>query len=335
MTRLVDRADVDAAAALLAGVAVRTPVEALPGAPAGDDGTALRLKREDRQPVGAFKLRGAYHAAVRVGALAPDRLAAGLVTHSSGNHGRAVAWTARRLGVAATVVAPDDAVEAKVEAMGALGARLVRVPADDREAAADAVVAETGGALIPPYDHRDVIAGQGTVGAEIAAQAPDVEQVLVPVGGGGLVSGIAAALVARGVRVVGVEPARAGDAAESLRTGTRVRWPRERVASTAADGLRAASLGALTWDHVRALVADVVTVEEDAIAGSARVLHAAGITAEASGAVATAGWLAHPALRDRRTVAVVSGGNVDPVWFAGAVGATSGTSRGPVPARGR
>lgn len=304
MTGLVTRADVDAAAAVLDGVAVRTPVvELAPG---------FAVKREDRQPVGAFKLRGAHHAASRLPA---EQRRAGLVTHSSGNHGRALAWVARRLGVPATVVVPDDAVPAKVDAMAALGARLVRVPADDRERAADAEVAATGGALIPPYDHPHVIAGQGTIGVEILVDRPSTRRVLVPIGGGGLISGIAAALAGTGVRVVGVEPELAGDAAESVRSGERRRWPRERVARTAADGLRSASLGELTWPHVRDLVAEVVTVSETDIADAARVLHAAGVPAEASGAVATAAWTsgAIPDVPD--TVAVVTGGNADPGWL--------------------
>ncbi|GAA4928144.1 threonine dehydratase [Actinomycetospora succinea] len=304
---LLGPSDVAAAAAVLDGVAVRTPLTDLaPG---------FAVKREDLQPIGAFKLRGAFHAASR---LTPEQQAAGLVTHSSGNHGRALAWVARHLGVPCTVVAPDDAVAAKVAAMADLGARLVRVPADERESAAAAVVAETGGTLIPPYDHPHVIAGQGTVGAEILADRPDVEQVVVPIGGGGLISGIAAALRDSGVRVLGAEPALAGDAAASKRAGERVRFPREQVAATAADGLRATVLGELTWPHVRDLVADVVTVDEDAIADATRRLHAAGVPCEASGAVATAGWLALPtAERARRTVAVVSGGNVDEDWLAG------------------
>ena len=304
---LVTRAAVDAAAAVLDGIALRTAVEPLAAVP------GLLLKREDTQPIGAFKLRGAFHAAAR---LAPEVRAAGLVTHSSGNHGRALAWAAARLGVPATVVVPDDAVAAKVEAMAALGARLVRVPADEREAAAEAVVSETGGALVPPYDHPDVIAGQGTVGAEIAEQVAGVDRVLVPVGGGGLISGIAVALAGTGISVVGVEPELAGDAAESKHTGQLVRWERARVARTAADGLRAARLGELTWPHVDRLVDDVVTVSEAAIGAAARVLHGAGVPAEASGCVATAGALEHPGLVGPRTVAVVSGRNVDPGWVA-------------------
>lgn len=305
---LVTRGDVDAAAALLVGVAARTPVvDLLPG---------LAVKREDLQPVGAFKLRGAHHAAVR---LEPARRAAGLVTHSSGNHGRALAWVARRLGVPVTVVVPDDAVAAKVRAMADLGARLVRVPAEERESAAETVAAETGGALVPPYDHADVIAGQGTVGREILADRPDVVRVLVPVGGGGLISGIAAALAGSGVRVVGVEPERAGDAAASKRAGRRLRWAREQVATTVADGLRATALGELTWAHVRDLVDDVVTVSEDAIDDAGRALHAAGVPVEASGAVATAAWTSGVVERTAgpgTTVAVASGGNVDPEWLA-------------------
>ncbi|WP_433800643.1 threonine ammonia-lyase [Actinomycetospora sp. CA-084318] len=302
---LVTRSDVEAAAAILDGVAVRTALEPLDAVP------GLRLKREDTQPIGAFKLRGAFHAASR---LDPEVRARGLVTHSSGNHGRALAWTADRLGVPCTVVVPDDAVAAKVEAMAALGATLVPVPPSDRAVRADEIVAETGGALVPPFDHPHVIAGQGTVGLELLGE--DVDRVLVPVGGGGLISGIAAALAGSGVSVVGVEPELAGDAAASKKAGELTSWPAADVARTAADGLRAQRLGALPWQHVAALVDDVVTVGEDAIEDAARLLHAAGVPAEASGAVATAGALTHPDLVGGRTVAIVSGRNVDPAWVA-------------------
>ncbi|GLZ51128.1 threonine/serine dehydratase [Actinomycetospora sp. NBRC 106378] len=305
MTDLVTRADVEAAATILDGVAVRTALEPLAAVP------GLRLKREDTQPIGAFKLRGAFHAAAR---LDPEVRARGLVTHSSGNHGRALAWTAQRLGVPCTVVVPDDAVAPKVEAMAALGARLVSVAPADRAVCADEIVAETGGALVPPFDHPHVIAGQGTVGLELLGA--DVDRVLVPVGGGGLISGIAAALAGSGVSVVGVEPELAGDAAASKRAGELLSWPAADVARTAADGLRASRLGELPWRHVAALVDDVVTVGEDAIGAAARLLHGAGVPAEASGAVATAGALTDPTLVGDRTVAIVSGRNVDPVWVA-------------------
>lgn len=297
--------DVAAAAAVLAGVAERTPVDDL-----GGDLAGLAVKREDRQPIGAFKLRGAYHAASRLPA---ERRAAGLVTHSSGNHGRALAWVAQRLGVACTVVVPDDAVGAKVTAMADLGARLVRVRADERESAAAAVVAETGGTMVPPYDHPDVIAGQGTVGLEVVEDSPSVEVVLVPVSGGGLISGVATAVKALrpGARVVGVEPAVAADAAASLRAGELVRWPAAERERTSADGLRSEP-SELTFAHIRASVDDIVTVSEEEIAGAVRALaRRARLVVEPSGAVAVAAYLGRGDWPER-TVAVVSGGNVDP-----------------------
>ena len=261
-TGLVTRAEVDAAAAVLAGVAVRTAVEPLDAVP------GLLLKREDTQPIGAFKLRGAFHAASR---LSPEVRAAGLVTHSSGNHGRALAWAAARFGVPATVVVPDDAVVAKVEAMAALGARLVRVPADEREQATDAVVAETGGALVPPYDHPDVIAGQGTVGAEIAR--PGARRGPRPGPGR---RGRPDLRHRRGARrhrgVRGGRGARAGrrrGRVEAHRArwcaGTARRWPARRPTGCARPGW-ASSRGPTS----PALVDDVVTVSEAAIEQAAR-----------------------------------------------------------------
>ncbi len=303
--------DVAAAAVLLDGAVVRTPVlDASHWA-----GGPLGLKLENLQPTGAFKVRGATVAVARLDAVTRAR---GVVTHSSGNHAQALAWAARAVDVPATIVIPHGAAEGTVAATAALGARVVRCDGADRAAAADRVVAETGGALVPPYDHPDVIAGQGTVGLEIARDVPDVEVVLVPVSGGGLISGVAAALAAGGVRVVGVEPELAADAAASLRSGMLTEWPAEQVARTAADGLRVPRLGELPWEHVRRLVHDIVTVSEDEIADAARTLaRHARIVAEPSGAVTTAAWLHHRAeLPAGRTVAVVSGGNADPGWLA-------------------
>lgn len=304
---IVDPDSIVAAAALLAGDTVRTPVlDASHWA-----GGPLGLKLENLQPTGAFKLRGATVAVARLDAATRSR---GVVTHSSGNHAQALAWAARAAGVPATIVIPHGAAASKVAATSALGALVVRADAADRAAAADRVVAETGGALVPPYDHPDVIAGQGTVGLEIWQDCPDVEVVLVPISGGGLISGIAAAVAHRGVRVVGVEPELAADAAASLRTGVLTAWPPEQVARTAADGLRVTQLGALPWEHVRTLVHDIVTVTEEEIADAARRLALrARVVAEPSGAVSTAAWLHHRAeLPVGRTVAVVSGGNADP-----------------------
>ncbi|MDQ3154616.1 MAG: threonine/serine dehydratase [Actinomycetota bacterium] len=300
------------AARLLRGAAVRTPVlDAAHWA-----GGPLGLKLENLQPTGAFKIRGATVALAR---LSPDARARGVVTHSSGNHAQAVAWAARALGVPATIVIPHGAPSGKVDATAALGAQVVRVDAASRVETADRFVASTGGVLVAPFDHPDVIAGQGTVGLEIVSDVPDVAVVLVPVSGGGLISGIAVALASRGVRVVGVEPELAADAEESLRTGRLVAWPVSSTSRTAADGLRVPSLGELPWEHVRRFVDRIVTVSEAEIADAARLLALrARVVAEPSGAVTTAAWLHHrSSLPPGRTVAVVSGGNADPAWLAG------------------
>lgn len=310
MGELVGLPDVQAAALRLAGIARRTPLVELPAPPGRPP---LLLKAESLQPIGAFKIRGAYHAAARLSG------PAGLVTHSSGNHGQAVAWAARALGLPAVVVMPETAEPVKAAAVAALGATVVPVPVAERAARAAAEAAARGFALLPPYDDRDVIAGQGTVGLEIAAQAADVDLVLVPVGGGGLLSGVAAAIraLAPAATVVGVEPELAGDAAESLRAGRLVGWAPERTDRTGADGLRAAQLGELTWSHIRVLADDIVTVTEAQIAAAVRVIAAsARLVAEPSGAVAAAAYLAAaagdgPALPPaRRPVAVLSGGNI-------------------------
>lgn len=314
------------AARVLGAAVVRTPVlDAAHWA-----GGAMTLKLENLQPTGAFKIRGATVAVAR---LDPAARARGVVTHSSGNHAQALAWVARAAGVPATVVIPHGAPQRKVVATEALGARVLRVPAARRAEAADRIVGETGAALVPPYDHPDVIAGQATVGLEIVEQVPDVAVVLVPVSGGGLISGIAAALAPKGVRIVGVEPELAADAAASLRTGQLVSWPARQVARTCADALRVPRLGALPWEHVRTLVDRIVTVSESEIADAAVALAVhARVVAEPAGAVTTAAWLYHRAeLPPGRTVAVVSGGNADPGWLSdvliGGAGTPSVTGR--------
>ncbi len=201
-----------------------------------------------------------------------------------------------------------------MEATRALGADVVLVAAAERESAARAVVESRGAVLVPPYDHPDVIAGQGTVGLEIVADLPDVDTVLVPVSGGGLVAGVATAVkvLRPQARVVAVEPELAGDLAESMARGRRVRWSEEQTHRTIADGLRVPSVGALPWEHIRAYVDEAVTVTEDAIRTAMRRLALGSrLVAEPSGAVATAAYLSSVGTRDLgRTVAVVSGGNV-------------------------
>ncbi|XVS64912.1 threonine ammonia-lyase [Actinosynnema sp. CA-299493] len=301
---LVTISDIRAAADRIVGAAVRTPLLRF------DDG--LWLKPESLQPVGAFKIRGAYNAMAR---LTEDVRARGVVAYSSGNHAQAVAYAAKLFGVPAVIVVPDDTPRVKVEATLSHGAEVVQVPMAQREARAAELVAERGATLIPPFDHPDVIAGQGTIGLEVLADLPDVATVLVPVSGGGLISGVATAVKALspGTRVIGVEPELAGDAAESLRAGTLVRWPAGDRARTIADGLRAEP-SELTFEHMRAYVDDVVTVSEEQIGEAVGVLaRRARLVVEPSGAVTVAAHLARPA---ERTVAVLSGGNVDPEVFA-------------------
>ena len=294
------------AAELIAPYAVRTPLLASPW-------PGLWLKPENLQPIGAFKIRGAVTAISR---LDPDVRARGVIAHSSGNHAQAVAYTARAFGIDAHIVIPDNASPRKVQATRDLGATVELVPLEQRFTRPAELVEQTGKALIHPFDHPDVIAGQGTVGLEITQDAADVAVVLVPVSGGGLISGVAAAVTALlpHAKVIGVEPELAGDAAESLRTGRRTIWSPADTARTMADGLRAFGVGDLPWRHISTQVHDIITVSEDEIADATRrLILQARVVAEPSGAVATAAFLHH---RDRlpagRAVAVVSGGNIDP-----------------------
>jgi threonine dehydratase len=316
---LVSVDEIRAAAARLAGVAVRTPLVPFPGVD-----PPLLVKPESLQPTGAFKLRGAYAA---ISALPADVRARGVVAHSSGNHAQAVAYAAAALGVPATVVVPDNAPAVKLGPVRRLGARIVTtqpsLPA--RVAATEELVRQHGYALIPPFDDRAVIAGQGTIGLEIAADCPDVGLVVVPVGGGGLISGIAAAIRALcpGARVIGVEPELAADARDSLRSGQRVAWPAEDTQRTIADALRVEQIGALPLQHMLSQVDDIVTVTDDEIREAVRRIAAqAHLVAEPGGAVAVAACLlrGHELPPARTRVAVLSGGNIDPVLLAGILG---------------
>ena len=311
MTKAVDQQLVDLslirdAAELIKGFAVRTPLLASPW-------PGLWLKPENLQPIGAFKIRGAVTAISR---LDPAVRARGVLAHSSGNHAQAVAYAAKEFGVDAHIVIPDNAPVRKVQATRDLGATVELVPVEERFSRPLELAQQTGKALIPPFDHPDVISGQGTVGLEIAQDAPDVTTVLVPVSGGGLISGIAAAMTALlpNVKVVGVEPEFAGDAAESFRAGRRIPWTPAQTARTMADGLRTFSVGELPWQHISTQVHDIVTVTEQEIADATRrLLLEARLVAEPSGAVAAAAYLHHPELLPGgRTVAVLSGGNIDP-----------------------
>jgi threo-3-hydroxy-L-aspartate ammonia-lyase len=312
---LVSLAEIREAARLLAPVVVRTPLVPVPRL-----STGLLVKPESLQPTGSFKLRGAYTAISASGHQAQER---GVIAHSSGNHGHAVAYAAALLGVRAVVVVPSTAPKVKTDAIQYYGAELVTVAPTmaARIAATEELVAEHGYVLIPPFDDRAVIAGQGTIGLEITADCPQVDLVLVPVSGGGLISGVAAAVRACCPRaaVVGVEPELAADARDSFRRGERVAWPAVDVQRTIADALRVEQVGVLPFAHLRELVTDMVTVTEDEMRTAVRLLAGhARLIAEPGGAAAVAAWLFHSAeLPAARTpVAVLSGGNIDPALLA-------------------
>ena len=246
-----------------------------------------------------------------------------MVAHSSGNHAQAVAYAARSLGVRAVIVMPRGAARVKLDATVAFGAEIVLVGDDSSERVrrAEELAAEHGYVPVPPYDDETLIAGQGTVGLEILKDLPDVEAVLVPVSGGGLISGVAAALkLSRSdIRVIGVEPELAADARASLRSGKLVELPAEQVGRTIADGLRVRRLGDAPFEHVRAFVDDIVAVSEDEILEAMRRLALrVRLVAEPSGAVTFAAHLFHQAElpATRLNVAIVSGGNVEPHLLA-------------------
>lgn len=309
-TALVALEDVREAQRRIHGVAVRTPL--LRYSPSGSD---FFLKAENLQPIGSFKLRGAYN---KIATLTEAERKRGVIAHSSGNHAQGVAYAARALGVKATIVVPSDIPKVKLEATKALGAEVVLVgnASADRIARAEELARQHGWVPVPPYNDRMIIAGQGTIGLEILDDLVDVEVVLAPVSGGGLISGISSAIKLSNprVKVIGVEPELAADAQASLRKGERVTFPAEQVTKTIADGLRTSPVGAIPFMHIKEFVDDIVTVTEDEIRQAMRdILRTARIVAEPSGAVASAAFLYH---RDRlplgKTVAVVSGGNVAP-----------------------
>ena len=301
-----------AAARVLDGVAIRTPLLDVPDLCARV-GVPVGLKCELLQPIGAFKIRGAYNAVARL--VAGGGAASGVVAASSGNHGQALAFAARHFGLRAVVVMPESTPQVKVDGVRRYGGEVVLAGATrsgEQGARAEAIAREEGLALIPPFDHPDVIAGQGTIGLEILEQRPDVETILVPVSGGGLISGIsvAVAALAPAVEVVGVEP----EGAAKLTAALAADAPQTLAhTESMADGLLSRSVGSLTFDIMRGVVRRAVTVTEAEIAAAVRYLHHhTELRPEPSGAVAVAALLAGHLRPAGPTVAVVSGGNVDP-----------------------
>jgi threonine dehydratase len=307
LTPLVTLDDIRAAAERIRGISVRTPLVQSSG---------VGLKCENFQPMGAFKLRGALNMLAQ---LTPEALAAGVITYSSGNHGQAVALAAQRLGTQAVVVMPETAPRVKVDGVRRYGAEVIFAGTTSlhRKARAEAEVSARALTMVPPFDHPWIIAGAGTTGLEIVEQCRELSVVYVPVGGGGLISGVAAAVkgLRPDVRVIGVEPAGAAKMTASLAAGHPVTLEKS---SSISDGLLAVRPGDLTFAHVRALVDDIVIVDDRAIAAAIGWLfREAKIVAEPSGATSVAGATPPGKAFEPGTVAVVSGGNVSAADYVG------------------
>lgn len=304
--------DVRAAAERIRPVARRTPIL---HATDPVSGATFALKCESLQRTGSFKLRGAYNLLAQL----PDEARrAGVIGYSSGNHAQAVAFAAQQLGIPATIVMPETASRVKVEGTRRYGAEVIfaGTTSQDRQVRAEAEAAARGLTIVPPFDHLRIIAGAGTTGLEILEQQPDVTVVYVPMGGGGQIAGVGAAvkLSRPSVRVVGVEPAGAARMTASRAAGEPVTLPRT---ASIADGLLTLRPGDLTFPHVQAFVDDVVTVEEAEIAAAVRWLFQhAKLVAEASGAAALAAMQRAGGTAASGAVAIVSGGNVTPEQYA-------------------
>jgi threonine dehydratase len=311
---MVSLDEIRAAQSRLDGIAVRTRL--IDFNHAESNVRRLFLKPENQQPIGSFKLRGAYN---KIASLSVEDRERGVISYSSGNHAQGVAYAARALGVKAIIVMPDNAPAIKREATAALGADIVIVGpgSAERQVKAEELAAQHGYVIVPPYNDLQIIAGQGTMGLEILEDLPEVETVFAPVGGGGIISGVAAAikLSKHGIKVIGVEPDLAGDAQASLRAGKIVQFPAGEVSRTIADGLRTQSIGPINFEHIRRYVDDIVTVSEEEIRQAVRLLASNPATvAEPSGAVAVAGFLfrGDQLPKTKLNVAIISGGNIDP-----------------------
>ena len=311
---MVILSDIRSAQNRISGVSIHTPLFEFKLR--AQDPRRLFLKPENQQPIGAFKVRGAYN---KIASLSEADRKRGVITYSSGNHGQGVAYAARSLKVKAVIVMPGNAPSIKREATAALGAEIVLVGpgSAERQLKAEELAERYGYVIVPPYNDEQIIAGQGTIGLEILEDLPDVEIILVPVGGGGMISGVATAikLSKPSVKVIGVEPELAADAQASLRAGKIVQFPASEVTRTMADGLRTQSIGPINFEHIRRYVDDIVTVTEDEIREAVRLLASNPLTvAEPSGAVAVAGFLyrSDKLPKTKLNVAIISGGNIDP-----------------------
>ncbi|MEJ2206311.1 MAG: threonine/serine dehydratase [Gemmatimonadota bacterium] len=312
---LVGLTEIEAASHRLAGVAVRTPL--LPADAVSEAvGAEVRLKCENLQRAGAFKIRGAFNF---VSQLSDEQVGQGIITYSSGNHAQAVALTGKLRGIRAVVVMPTTAPPVKVQGTRRLGGEVVfeGTTSVERKVRAEAIAEEEGLVIVPPFDHRHIIAGQGTVGLEIARDWPDLDVVLVPIGGGGLASGVAAAVkrMHPAVKVIGVEPV----GAATMRAALDHDGPTLLTeVSSIADGLLPVIAGELTFEHARELLDDVVTVDDDSIRrATALLLSRQKLVVEFSGAATTAALLSRAVkVEDLRVAVVISGGNLDPALLS-------------------
>lgn len=306
--------DIRAAADRVRGTAVRTPSIRLPW-PGPGQAHPFWIKCENLQPMGAFKVRGAFN---MVAQLPPTARARGVITYSSGNHGQGVAMAAHAMGVPAVIVMPTTAPAVKVDGVRSYGAEVIfaGTTSIDRQKRAEDVAAERGLSMIPPFDHPMIIAGQGTVGLELLDQVPDLGTVYVPMGGGGLIAGVAAALkLSRpAVRVVGVEPTGAMKMRAARDAGHPVTLEKT---SSIGDGIMNMRAGDVTFAHVQKYVDELVAVPDDAMAKAVGWLFRTGrIVAEPSGAAATAAVMLGLGDPAGVVAAIVSGGNVQPDHFA-------------------
>ena len=306
--------EIRAARDRIRGVAVFTPLLQVPS-PKPQDPSPFFLKCENLQPMGAFKIRGASN---MIAQLTKEQLERGVITYSSGNHGQAVALAAQKAGARAVIVMPTTAPQVKIDGCKSYGAEVIMegTTSLDRQARAEKEALERGLTMVPPFDHKQIITGQGTVGLEILEQCPDVGTVFVPAGGGGLASGTGAAIkqMKPSVRIVAVEPLGAPKMTKSLEAGKPITLPSSK---TIADGLMNLRPGDITFAHIQKFVDEVVTVGEEDIATAVGWLSRnARLVAEPSGAVTTAAvrrGLGHPA---GKIVAIITGGNVAPEAFA-------------------
>ena len=316
--------DVLAARQRLMGVVRRTPLWPLAmQTPTGDP---VFVKPESLQAVGSFKIRGALNF---LASMEPADRERGVVAHSSGNHAQGVAAAARHFGVKATIVIPEGAPKLKVENTRALGAEVVRCEntQEAREGTAQRIADASGATVVPPYDHPWIVAGQGTVGAEIVEDLPDVANVIAPIGGGGLISGVALAVrsLSEGAQVIGVEPELAADAHDSLQKGERQQWSAEQVVRTLADGVRTQMIGEVNFRLMQRLLAGVVRVDEESLVRNvAWYATRAKLVVEPTGTLSLSAFQRLSAegavdgirLKPGPTVLVASGGNIDPQLLA-------------------